>query len=357
MTVGKVKNFNFSSAGKTQGYTKDFTATSSGKAKGYADGGSPKPQATSRPLPDMGKRPPPVPTQRPGMQRPLPDMGNRPPPVPPQRPGMQRPLPMPPQRPGMPLAPGMSQAEKMQDYQRFVQNQQMNGAPVLPMAQWDKMRAPMGQPENVPPPGMGARDPRDFGPGNIPRPPGMDGMQPQQLQQMQQAMQQMQAQQGMPGQAPPMNPGLAGLGQQAMQQAQFSGNPVAGGGMGGQQNQANQLQQMFNQQSQAAMGQQAMPGGMGGPQPQINQRAGGGMPPPGMAKPMGYAKGGKVMGKVAAAPQGMIKNRGTLGVVGNKNPGETKMHTAPNLPSEKTMMKKGGKVMMGGGMAKSNKNC
>ena len=84
----------------------------------------------------------------------------------------------------------------------------------------------------------------------------------------------------------------------------------------------------------------------------------------GMAK--GYAKGGKVM------PQGMIKNRGTLGVMGNKNPGETSKHTAPNLPGEKMMMNKGGKAMMGGGsmhkmpdskmmkkggMAKSNKNC
>ena len=78
----------------------------------------------------------------------------------------------------------------------------------------------------------------------------------------------------------------------------------------------------------------------------------------------GYAKGGKVM------PQGMIKNRGTLGVMGNKNPGETKMKTAPNLPGEKMMMNKGGSMhtmpdgkmmknsaMKKGGMAKSNKNC
>jgi len=85
----------------------------------------------------------------------------------------------------------------------------------------------------------------------------------------------------------------------------------------------------------------------------------------------GMAKGGKAM------PQGMLKNRGTLGVMGNKNPGETKMKTAPNLPGEKMMMNKGGKAMMGGGsmhampdgkmmknsamkkggMAKSNKNC
>jgi hypothetical protein len=55
--------------------------------------------------------------------------------------------------------------------------------------------------------------------------------------------------------------------------------------------------------------------------------------------------------KAPSAPQGMIKNRGTLGVMNNKNPGETKMRTAPNLPGDKMMMKKGGKAMMGGGMA------
>ena len=41
---------------------------------------------------------------------------------------------------------------------------------------------------------------------------------------------------------------------------------------------------------------------------------------------------------------GMIKNRGTLGVVNNKNPGETKKHTAPDLAKPKTMMKSGGSV-------------
>ena len=63
--------------------------------------------------------------------------------------------------------------------------------------------------------------------------------------------------------------------------------------------------------------------------------------------------------KAPAAPQGMLRNRGTLGVVGNKNLGETRMNTAPNLPGDKMMMKKGGKAMMGGGMAmsKSSKNC
>jgi hypothetical protein len=45
---------------------------------------------------------------------------------------------------------------------------------------------------------------------------------------------------------------------------------------------------------------------------------------------------------IKAMSGGMIKNRGTLGVEGNKNPGETKMHTAPNLPGPMTMMKRGG---------------
>lgn len=39
---------------------------------------------------------------------------------------------------------------------------------------------------------------------------------------------------------------------------------------------------------------------------------------------------------------GMIKDRSKLGIEGNKNPGETKMHTAPDLPGPKTMMKRGG---------------
>ena len=56
--------------------------------------------------------------------------------------------------------------------------------------------------------------------------------------------------------------------------------------------------------------------------------------------------------RAPAAPQGMLKNRGTLGVIANKNPGETKMKTAPNLPGDKMMMKKGGSSM-----SKSSKNC
>ena len=48
-----------------------------------------------------------------------------------------------------------------------------------------------------------------------------------------------------------------------------------------------------------------------------------------------YAKGGKV------APQGMLPNRGALGVIANKNPGELRNNTAPNLPGN-VMMKHGG---------------
>jgi len=80
-----------------------------------------------------------------------------------------------------------------------------------------------------------------------------------------------------------------------------------------------------------------------------------------------YSKGGKVSEapkmmrkevmvretvKAPSTPQGMIKNRGTLGVMNNKNPGETKMRTAPNLPGDKMMMKKGGMTM-----SKSSKKC
>lgn len=107
----------------------------------------------------------------------------------------------------------------------------------------------------------------------------------------------------------------------------------------------------------------------------------------GMAK--GYAKGGKVMEKATgetypsrramekhesmetprmqrkeviqretvrapAAPQGMLKNRGALGVIANKNPGETRMNTAPNLPG-KMMLKTGGPVVPKAGYAKIGK--
>jgi hypothetical protein len=66
----------------------------------------------------------------------------------------------------------------------------------------------------------------------------------------------------------------------------------------------------------------------------------------------GYAKGGKV---TPAPAMGMVKNRGTLGVVGNKNPGETRMNTAPNLPGDKMMMNKGGMAKKGMHMMPSGK--
>ena len=86
----------------------------------------------------------------------------------------------------------------------------------------------------------------------------------------------------------------------------------------------------------------------------------------GMTK--GYASGGKVSEaprmmrkevvvretvKAPSAPQGMIKSRGALGVIANKNPGETRMNTAPNLPGAKMMMNKGGMAMSKG----KGKNC
>jgi hypothetical protein len=60
--------------------------------------------------------------------------------------------------------------------------------------------------------------------------------------------------------------------------------------------------------------------------------------------------------KAPAAPMGMLRNRGALGVMGNKNPGETMRNTAPALPNEMTMMNKGGhaKMNMGGKMMKDD---
>ena len=60
--------------------------------------------------------------------------------------------------------------------------------------------------------------------------------------------------------------------------------------------------------------------------------------------------------KAPAAPMGMLRNRGALGVMGNKNPGETMRSTAPALPNEMTMMNKGGsaKMSMGGKMMKDD---
>lgn len=68
-------------------------------------------------------------------------------------------------------------------------------------------------------------------------------------------------------------------------------------------------------------------------------------------KSAGMKDGGKSTSRKA-----MIKNRETLGVMGNKNPGETMRNNAPALPNEMTMMKKGGhaKMNMGGKMMKDD---
>jgi len=58
--------------------------------------------------------------------------------------------------------------------------------------------------------------------------------------------------------------------------------------------------------------------------------------------------------RAPSAPREMIKNRGSLGVVGNKNPGETRNNTAPNLPGS-TMLKKGGPVIPKAGYKKVDK--
>lgn len=46
---------------------------------------------------------------------------------------------------------------------------------------------------------------------------------------------------------------------------------------------------------------------------------------------------------VPGGGQGMLRNIGALGVLANKNPGETRANTAPALPGQ-TMMKKGGSI-------------
>jgi hypothetical protein len=51
----------------------------------------------------------------------------------------------------------------------------------------------------------------------------------------------------------------------------------------------------------------------------------------------------------------MLKDNSALGIKGNKNPGETKSHTAPNLPGPKMAMKTGGSVMPKAGYKKIGK--
>jgi len=71
------------------------------------------------------------------------------------------------------------------------------------------------------------------------------------------------------------------------------------------------------------------------------------------AEMKGMKSGGAV--KSSMMPGGMLKDNSKLGIKGNKNPGETKMHTAPNLPGPKMAMKAGGPVMPKAGYKKVDK--
>lgn len=65
----------------------------------------------------------------------------------------------------------------------------------------------------------------------------------------------------------------------------------------------------------------------------------------------GMAKGGAMN----SGGREMLKNRGALGVIANKNPGERPNHTAPNLPGMKMAMKNGGPVIPKAGYKKIDK--
>lgn len=67
----------------------------------------------------------------------------------------------------------------------------------------------------------------------------------------------------------------------------------------------------------------------------------------------GMKSGGAV--KSSMMPGGMLKDKSKLGIKGNKNPGETPMHTAPNLPGPKMAMKSGGPVIPKAGYKKVGK--
>lgn len=67
----------------------------------------------------------------------------------------------------------------------------------------------------------------------------------------------------------------------------------------------------------------------------------------------GMKSGGAV--KTMMKPGGMLKDKSSLGIKGNKNPGETKKHTAPNLPGPKMAMKEGGPVIPKAGYKKIDK--
>jgi hypothetical protein len=67
----------------------------------------------------------------------------------------------------------------------------------------------------------------------------------------------------------------------------------------------------------------------------------------------GMKSGGEV--KTTIKPGGMLKDKSSLGIKNNKNPGETRAHTAPKLPGPKMAMKAGGPVMPKAGYNKMDK--
>jgi hypothetical protein len=134
----------------------------------------------------------------------------------------------------------------------------------------------------------------------------------------------------MPGQGISGFLGNAGLGQQAMQQAQFSGKPIAGGGM---QPQMQNLGSAFGQQ---AMGQMGMGGGMPQALPQSQAAMGGGMQPQSQSA-MGGGLGalGAGLGGGAGALGG---GAGALGGKVMKKGGAVKA----KAPVKKVVSKRGG---------------
>jgi hypothetical protein len=71
------------------------------------------------------------------------------------------------------------------------------------------------------------------------------------------------------------------------------------------------------------------------------------------AEMKGMKTGGEV--KTMIKPGGMLKDKSSLGIKNNKNPGETRAHTAPKLPGPKMKMKSGGAVMPKAGYKKVDK--
>ena len=190
-----------------------------------------------------------MPMPYPGMGKPPPQFG-----MPPGNPGFPDPRGMPP-----PMGGGMSQDQKQADYQRFVQNQQMNGAPVMSMAQWSAASAPTQQQAH--PPGlMGSMPPPGMNPQFMQQGQALDAARQAALQGIPayQQLQQLSGQFKMGGQPTP---------EQAQQMEQLS-----------QQLNTNPTLQGFNDKMQALSTQYGA-NGMGGPTPPTGMTGLGGMNP------------------------------------------------------------------------------